>query len=136
MSEKYTEEDLLAEAASVINAAIPVDRSEVDGSMVIGEVESTRTEMGDFMTWPQLLPDEDEFEEAVAKVHAMVTEAADTSQWAVEMGRDGLEAESMQLTIDVGEHKTRLYFAFSKGISYEDRASICMGLSRIIMNQA
>ncbi len=69
--------------------------------------------------WDEL--DEDTFEAAQRSIHDLINGAADVSEWAVELGADGLEPSEQQLTLGRGEPRVRIHFAFAPDMSETDR---------------
>lgn len=128
----YTEHDLRAQA--VIQHAALTDDPEF---MSIGEgmedacVESTSD--GDRKTWGELLPyeadDGDAFNQAQRKIHSLVQKAADLSEWAVNLGADGLEPDDCQLKFLAGDKPIiRVHFAFAPELDDDAREAFVTAL--------
>ncbi|MER8158123.1 hypothetical protein [Streptomyces sp. NPDC094472] len=137
----YTEDDLRAEAAAQ-HAVLTEDPD----FMGVGEqmdddiVTSTETDGGG-RTWSELLPYEadggEAYNSAQRKVHDLIRGAADVSEWAVNLGADGLEPDghTLQLGIDPGDGdqpRVRLHFAFAPDMTDADRDRFVMRLGRAI----
>ncbi|MFE0329039.1 hypothetical protein ACFW08_20100 [Streptomyces sp. NPDC058960] len=115
----YTDDDLRAEAASQ-HAALLRDPD----FMGIGE-------RMDDDTWRNLGPDD--FEAAQRAVDDLLTKAADISEWAVNLGADGLEPSLNVLNIDGDDTPiVRVHLAFHPDMSDADRDRFSMGLARAI----
>ena len=115
----YNDEDLRAEAARQ-HAVLTEDPDYVG----VGE------QMDDEM-WRSL--NEDDYDAAQRSIHGLIEGAADTSEWAVELGADGLEPTDVQLTLD-GDHKpiARIHFAFEPGMPEEMRMTLIQGVGQAI----
>ncbi|MFF1348456.1 hypothetical protein ACFVZJ_21175 [Streptomyces sp. NPDC058322] len=121
----YTNADLRAEAADQHNYL-----TEDPDFMGIGEAMDdsivTSTEDGPNLTWGDLLPDEDAFNDAQKKIRTLIVGAADVSKWAVHLGADGLEPINTNLTIKnrAGEDRVRLHFAFAPDMDEDKREAV------------
>jgi len=132
----YTDHDLRAEAARQ-HAGLTEDPDfmgvgeQLEGRYVHFEVVDA--EHGDLMPppgtprWDEL--DEDEFETAQRKIHDLIDGAADVSEWAVNLGADGLEPLPEQLTArsDNGPW-FRLHFAVRPDMSEAARRALVEGV--------
>ncbi|WP_075737493.1 hypothetical protein [Streptomyces acidiscabies] len=126
----YTDADLRAEAARQ-HATLTEDPDfmgvgeQMEGRYVHYEVIDA--EHGDLMPppgtprWDEL--GEDEFETAQRKIHDLIDGAADVSEWAVNLGADGLEPEDHALDAGDGP-RFRVHFAFAPDMSADDRADL------------
>ncbi|WP_063803524.1 hypothetical protein [Streptomyces silvensis] len=141
----YTDDDLRAEAARQ-HATLAEDPH----FMGVGErmedawVPSVETaEDGSARTWTGLLvtPDEtgdDEdytaFGEAQRTIYDLITGAADVSEWAINLGADGLTPSTEhEITLDAGEQPlARVHFAFSPTMPAEIRTAFVQGLGQAI----
>ena len=132
MSEKYTEDDILAEAISMHSfSAGDLEDGYLFNLMEVSEVPSTKNDMGDVMTWRDLLgEDEDAFTEAAEKVSKLYNEAADTSEWAIDLGMEEMTPFSGHVDIAVGPSKARVLFAFTEDIPFEQQAKFVMGVTK------
>jgi hypothetical protein len=141
----YTDDDLRAEAAR--QHAISVEDPDFMG---IGErmqgrfihYEAVDQEHGDLMPppgtprWDELT--EEEFEAAQHAIDDLIAKAADLSEWAVNLGADGLEptGHTVQLGVDPGDGdrpRVRLHFAFHPDMPDADRDHFVMGLSKVVL---
>ncbi|MEU7074703.1 hypothetical protein AB0B30_32650 [Streptomyces narbonensis] len=109
----YTDDDLRAEAARQHSHL--TDRPSFDT-------------VGDLMTGQEVTPDggvdwddfrDETFSAAQQSVHALITGAADVSEWAVNLGADGLQPSDQQLHI--GDNRVRIHFAFAPDMTEVDR---------------
>ncbi|MGW2692400.1 hypothetical protein ACWC3Y_11120 [Streptomyces sp. NPDC001296] len=119
----YTDDDLRAEATAQ-HAALLRDPD----FMGIGE------QMDD-ETWRDL--NEDDFEAAQRAIDNLLTHAADVSEWAINLGADGLEptGHTFQLGVDPGDGdrpRVRVHFAFAPDMDDDDRDRFVMELSKVI----
>lgn len=129
----YTNDDLRAEAARQHSSL-----TEDPDFMGVGE-QMQDTEIPSLLPpaeadgaegphWDELL-DEDQFDEAQRKIHDLINGAADVSEWAVNLGADGLEPDEHQFTLSAG-HKPiiRVHFGFAPGLSDDARDAFVQGL--------
>jgi hypothetical protein len=109
----YTDEDLRAEAAHQhrILAADP-DFMGIGEMMDGSEIDSTGT------TWDQL--GDGEFDAAQRAIDDLLGKAADVSDWAINLGADGLEPDEEHVDIA----GARIHFAFDPSMPEEMRASV------------
>ncbi|APY88204.1 hypothetical protein DCW30_05705 [Streptomyces alfalfae] len=136
----YTDADLRAEAARQ-HATLAEDPDfmgvgEQMGDAWVPSVETT--EDGSARTWKDLLvtPDEtgdDEdytaFGEAQQKIHDLITGAADVSEWAVNLGADGLEPLPEQLSAQTDNGPWfRLHFAVRPDMPDDMRRALVEGV--------
>ncbi|MEU8623236.1 hypothetical protein [Streptomyces sp. NPDC048669] len=118
MAEKpYTDEDLRAEAARQIKYTL--DNVETDGLL-----EASTYDLGNDRRWEEL--PEGDWHEALRNVDELIEGAADVSEWAVNLGADGLEPVGLNLNINdsVGEHRVRLHFAFAPDMDKAKRQAV------------
>ncbi len=140
----YTDDDLRAEAARQ-HAALTEDPD----FMGIGEgmedryVESTVIdEDPDFeregSTWSELLPynhdDGNAYNQAQRAIHKLISGAADVSEWAVNLGADGLQpSDEHAITLNGGDKPiARIHFAFEPGMPEEMRTAFVQGIGQAI----
>lgn len=73
---------------------------------------------------------EADFEAAQREIHDLINGAANVSDWAVNLGADGLEPAEHSLTLD-GDHKpiARIHFAFEPGMPEEMRTALVTGIA-------
>lgn len=132
----YTDDDLRAEAARQ-HAGLTEDPDYMgvgegmDGRYVRYEVVDP--EHGDLMPppgtpkWDDL--SEDEFDEARQKIHDLINGAVDVSEWAVNLGADGLQPDEHQFTLKADERPIiRAHFAFVSELRDESRTAFVEGL--------
>ncbi|MFF0055610.1 hypothetical protein ACFYRI_14595 [Streptomyces microflavus] len=113
MPEKpYTDEDLRAEAARQLADAELPELETVGEQMRNADIASRSHWNRD--AWWHSLSDTDR-ETAQTAIHGLIEGAADVSEWAVNLGADGLEPVGLNLNINdsSGEHRVRLHFAFA-----------------------
>ncbi|MEH0417881.1 hypothetical protein [Streptomyces sp. B21-083] len=132
----YTDTDLRAEAARQhATLAEDPDFMGVGEQMEDASVEST--DDGDSsLTWTELLVPQgagashEAFGEAQRKIHDLINGAADVSDWAVNLGADGLEPHGR--AIDLGDRRVRIHFAFAADMSDDDRADLISQLAAFV----
>lgn len=129
----YTDADLRAEAArQYFSATTDPDFMGIGEQMDGSPIESTfydasgqRHEQG--RVWDQL--DRKDFDDAQRAIDDLLGKAADVSQWAVDIGADGLEPDEHQFTLKAGETPfIRVHFAFAPDLSDEGRTAFVEGL--------
>jgi hypothetical protein len=133
----YTNEDLRSEAARQ-HATLTEDPDYMGvGEQMQGqEIESLlppdEADGAEGPHWDDLL-DEDQFDEAQRKIHDLINGAADVSQWAVNLGADGLEPSAHVLNLD-GDDKpiVRLHMAFHPDMDERDRQRFGLALARVM----
>ncbi|MGQ4343531.1 hypothetical protein [Streptomyces sp. SAS_275] len=140
----YTDEDLRAEAAR--QHALSVEDPDFMG---IGErmegafIDSTVVdEDPDFQpegnTWDQL--GRADFDAAQRSIDGLLTSAADVSEWAINLGADGLEPDEHTFQLgaqgpgadDPDMPFVRLHFAFNPAATDEERDRFVMQLTKVI----
>ncbi|MDV5145895.1 hypothetical protein R1T08_17185 [Streptomyces sp. SBC-4] len=126
----YTDEDLRAEAARQ-HATLTEDPDYVGvgEQMLDARVASTCSDdEEDGITWDEAL-NCGEFDEPQRAIHSLIASAADVSEWAVELGTDGLVPYDGQLTLD-GDDKpfARIHFAFAPDMPKEMRLALVEGV--------
>ncbi|QJT04390.1 hypothetical protein G9272_32245 [Streptomyces asoensis] len=122
----YTDDDLRTEAARQLSAHRGHQHPNATlAAMLDAHIESTRTDTGDDgLTWDEALECRDLNTPATA-IHTLIEGAADISEWAINLGADGLipDAEHVDIThADVTG--VRIHFAFHPGMPEELRASV------------
>ncbi|MZE53789.1 hypothetical protein GTY86_35705 [Streptomyces sp. SID5770] len=133
----YTDDDLRAEAArqhSVLTE--DPDYVGVGEQMADTEIEShlppAEADGAEGWHWDEAL-DEDQFDEAQRKIHGLIVGAADLSEWAVNLGADGLEPYDGQLTLDGGSKPiARIHFAFAPDMPEDMRIALVQGVGGAI----
>jgi hypothetical protein len=129
----YTDDDLRAEAAGQHRVLLSdPDFMGIGEQMDGSEIESTfHDEAGqrhdNGRTWDQL--SREDFDDAQRRIDALLEAAADVSEWAVNLGADGLEPEEHQFTLSAGPKPIiRVHFAFAPEMSDEARTAFVEGL--------
>ncbi|MEU9921912.1 hypothetical protein AB0H51_11545 [Streptomyces griseoluteus] len=140
----YTDDDLRAEAARQ-HATLTEDPDFMGVGEQMGDATVEHTDDGETsLTWSDLLVPEgagasyEAFGEAQRKIHDLIGGAADVSEWAVNLGADGLEptGHTLELGIDPGDGnrpRVRLHFAFHPDTSDADRDYFVMGLTKTVL---
>ncbi|RYJ29384.1 hypothetical protein CU044_2125 [Streptomyces sp. L-9-10] len=125
----YTDADLRAEAiAQHRELTDDPEYFTVGEAMCDAKVPSSAT--GE--TWETLL-DEDGYNAAQRKIHDLISGAANVSEWAVNLGADGLEPEDQAITIGADEKPiARVHFAFEPGMPDEMRIALVEGIGEAI----
>ncbi|MFI2078625.1 hypothetical protein [Streptomyces triculaminicus] len=117
--ELYTEDDLRTEAAAQYAAAL-----QDPDSMGIGE------QMTD-QTWRSL--NEDDFDTAQRAVGDLLTSAADVSEWAINLGADGLVPDEHELGFNAGDRPiVRIHFAFAPDLPDDIRDGLVVGIGEAL----
>ena len=112
----YTDEDLRTEAASQYATAL-----RDPDFMGIGE------QMDD-VTWRSLGPDD--FEAAQRSVDDLLTKAADVSEWAIDIGAEGLEPLDSVLSMQTSTGPlVRIHFAVRPDMPDDMRNALVEGLA-------
>ncbi|MFE7899215.1 hypothetical protein ACFU3E_17130 [Streptomyces sp. NPDC057424] len=125
----YTDADLRAEAArqhatasedpDFMGVGEQMEYTFID-STIVDPDPATGTEPITGNTWDALAPHD--FEAAQRDIHRLINGAADVSEWAVNLGADGLEPDEHQLTWSAGEQPiVRVHFAFHPRMHAEAR---------------
>lgn len=142
-NQPYTEDDLRAEAARQ-HATLTEDPEFmcVGEAMQDAEVEShlppAEADGAEGIHWGELLPYEadggEAFNTAQRKIDDLIRGAADISDWAVNLGADGLEPYDGSLTLKAGEDKpiVRVFVAFDPDMPDEARDGFVEGLGHEI----
>lgn len=130
----YTDEDLLAEAASQHATALrDPDFMGIGEQMTDDIVTSTETDGGG-KTWSELLPDHKDFGTAQNAIDNLLTNAADVSDWAINLGADGLEPGTKHVDIgwDNGPLQARIHIAFTSDVPPEEREQLLADIREAI----
>lgn len=129
----YTDDDLRAEAARQ-HAALTEDPDfmGVGEQMQDTEIESllppAEADGAEGPHWDELL-DEDQFNEAQRKIHDLINGAADVSEWAVDIGADGLEPLDAALSMQTSTGPlVRIHFAVRPDMPDDMRNALVEGL--------
>ena len=134
----YTDDDLRTEAARQ-HATLTEDPD----FMGIGEQMEysivASTEDGDTgLTWRELLVPEgggsyEAYSEVQRAIDGLLGKAADVSEWAVNLGADGLQpSDEHVITIGAGRPIARIHFAFEPGMPEEMRTALVQGIGQAI----
>lgn len=117
----YTDEDLRA-AAALMHYALTIAPNPADADSVLsGHAAWVHVEVGS--------DDEDQLRESVVE---LVSSAANTSEWAVDLGADGLQPDEHQITLGAGKPIARIHFAFEPDMPDEMRTSLVEGIGEAI----
>lgn len=125
----YTDADLHHEAARQLKNATEdpdfmgigeqMDYTPIQSSFVDPDPEQGTKPLS-FRTWNQL--SHGDFGNAQRAIDDLLGKAADVSEWAVNLGADGLQPDPRAL--DAGKSRIRVHFAFAPDISDSDRADL------------
>ncbi|MER6607337.1 hypothetical protein ABT282_15845 [Streptomyces sp. NPDC000927] len=120
----YTDTDLRAEAARQHRTA-----TEDPDFMGVGEqMEGQKIASADDLQWDEL--DDEQFDTAMRGIEALITGAADTSQWAIDLGADGLEPDNEHTgtLLPDGKPIARIHYAFAPDMPEETRTALIEGV--------
>ncbi|MFB7368016.1 hypothetical protein [Streptomyces hydrogenans] len=133
----YTDDDLRAEAARQ-HSALTEDPDFVgvgegmEGTEIESHLPPAEADGAEGLHWDMAL-DSNAFEEAQRAIHDLIGGAADVSEWAVNLGADGLVPYDGQLTLDGAEKPfARIHFAFDEGTPEEMRLALVQGVGGAI----
>ncbi|GGY29868.1 hypothetical protein GCM10010363_07940 [Streptomyces omiyaensis] len=133
----YTDDDLRTEAARQ-HASLTEDPDFVgvgeamEGTEINSRLPSAEADGEEGLHWDMAL-DSNEFEAAQRAIHSLIASAADTSEWAVALGADGLVPYDGQLTLDGADKPlARIHFAFDADTSEEMRLALVQGVGGAI----
>lgn len=143
----YTDDDLRVEAArqhytattdpDFVGIGEQMDGSFIDSTVIDPDPEQG-TEPLTGRKWDDLAPHE--FGEAQRAIDDLLGGAADVSEWAINLGADGLEPDGY--TLQLGESdspdgndrpRVRLHFAFHPDMDDDARHSFVMELSKVVL---
>ncbi|MFK4801714.1 hypothetical protein ACI3K5_23905 [Streptomyces sp. MPA0124] len=135
----YTDDDLRAEAARQ-HAVLAEDPDFMGVGEQMEDATVEHTDDGDTsLTWTELLVPQgagasyEAFGEAQRKIHGLIQGAADVSEWAVNLGADGLEPSTEhEITLNAGRPIARIHFAFEPGMPEEMRTLLVEGIGDAI----
>ncbi|MFF7485592.1 hypothetical protein ACFZBC_08850 [Streptomyces luteogriseus] len=129
----YTDDDLRAEAARQ-HATLTEDPDFVGVGEQMQDTEipsllpPAEADGAEGPHWDELL-DEDQFDEAQRTIHDLINGAADVSEWAVNLGADGLQPDEHQFTLNAGPKPIiRAHFGFAPELSDDARDAFVQGL--------
>jgi hypothetical protein len=133
----YTDEDLRTEAARqhALSAEDP-DFMGIGERMEGAEIEShtppAEADGAEGMHWDDLAPHD--FNAAQRSIDDLLTSAADVSEWAINLGADGLEPSDEHLITLGADDKpiARIHFAFEPGMPDEMRTGLVEGIGQAI----
>lgn len=124
----YTDDDLRTEAAR--QHALSVEDPDFMG---IGErMEWTPIPGRPDARWDDL--DREDFDKAQRAINDLLGKAADVSEWAINLGADGLEpSDEHVITIGADDKPiARIHFAFEPGMPEEMRTALVQGIGQAI----
>lgn len=123
----YLDEDLRAEAARQHSHLTDRPSFDTVGDLMTGQ----EVTLDGGVDWDDFT--DETFSAAQLSVHKLITGAADVSEWAVNLGADGLEPYDGQLTLD-GDDKpiARIHFAFEPEMPEEMRIALVEGVGGAI----
>ena len=133
----YTDDDVRVEAARQhYTATTDPDFMGIGEQMDGSPIESTcfdaageRQAPG--RTWDQL--NGTQFGEAQRDIDDLLGKAADVSEWAVNLGADGLEPSPDVINLDNDEGAfVRIHFAFHPDMAIRDRQRFALGVQQVI----
>lgn len=147
----YTDEDLRAEAARQLAASMTdPDFMGIGEQMQDSEVASLSPHYqpqdidgqpndADGPTWDDIC-DQEQFGEAQRAIDDLLGKAADVSDWAINLGADGLEPSDEHLitvNADNGVERpiARIHFAFEPGMPEELRTAFVQGIGQALKAQ-
>lgn len=129
----YTDDDLRAEAARQHHTLT----GDPDFMGVGEQMQDQEVTPGGGVAWDDF--SDKTFDAAQSSIHDLITGAADVSEWAVNLGADGLEpdAHTIQLGVQEGEDgedkpQIRMHFAFAPDLPDADRDRFVMELSKVV----
>jgi hypothetical protein len=133
----YTDDDLRTEAARQLATAgedpdFTGISEQMEGAWIASTIvdpdPQTGTERITGTTWDQL--GEDDYDAAQRAIDDLIGGAADTSEWAVNLGADGLEPDERQFEVNAGDKViARVHFAFDPDMADDMRTALVTGLS-------
>ncbi|MDT0409912.1 MULTISPECIES: hypothetical protein [Streptomyces] len=132
----FTDADLRTEAARQhANLVDDPDFMGVGEGMEDAYVDSTLNADGEGKTWADLLPYEadrgEAYNAAQRKIHELIP-GADLSQWAVDLGADGLEPAEAHLNLGADRPLARIHFAFAPDADEDTRIALVKGVGAAI----
>ncbi|MFH9072715.1 hypothetical protein [Streptomyces alboflavus] len=135
----YTDDDLRHEAARQHRASLDdPDFMGIGEQMDGSRIESTVTDPGAPVTtvaggrtWDMLA--RDDFDAAQRSIDDLLTGAADTSEWAINLGADGLvPSTEHEITLNAGRPLARIHFAFEPDMPEDMRTGLVEGIGDAI----
>lgn len=124
----YTDDDLITEAARQHQNAVEDPEFMCIGEQMENSVIASRADWSSEAWWHSL--GEDDFDAAQRAIDDLLNNAADTSEWAINLGADGLVPDAeRQITINAGEKPiARVLLAFEPGVSEDSRNALVTGI--------
>ncbi|MEU1155742.1 hypothetical protein ABZ369_22375 [Streptomyces sp. NPDC005918] len=132
----YTDDDLRTEAARQHRLSLTqFNPRDVLLRMLDAPVESTRSD-DDALTWDEAL-DCDQFDEPKTAITGLIQGAADTSEWAIALGADGLvPSTDHALGVDFdGRPAARVLFAYAPDVPEEVRIALRQAIGEAITDR-
>lgn len=136
----YTDDDLRTEAArqhyvATLDPDFMGIGEQMDGRFINSSVDDPNPEKGSEpvtgRNWDSLNPED--FEAAQHAIDDLLSNAADVSDWAINLGADGLQPEEHSITVDGdGKPIARIHFAFEPGMPDEMRIALVEGIGHAI----
>ncbi|MGW5123234.1 hypothetical protein ACWEQ7_04065 [Streptomyces sp. NPDC004069] len=135
----YTDDDLRAEAAAQYATLAESPEFMCVGEQMDDDIVASTDGQDGGKTWSELLPFEadggEAYNTAQRKIHALINGGADVSEWAVDLGADGLEPSPNVLNLDGDGHPlVRLHMAFHPDMSERDRQRFGLALAHVMAN--
>ncbi|MCF3101475.1 hypothetical protein IPZ58_07765 [Streptomyces roseoverticillatus] len=128
----YTDDDLRTEAACQ-HAELTTNPDFMGVSEGMDDDLVVSTEPTGGRTWSELLPDPDKYNAAQRQIHDLIAGAADISDWAVNLGADGLVPDEHQLGFNAGGRPiVRIHFAFAPGLPNGIRDGLVVGIGEAV----
>lgn len=130
----YTDADLRAEAASCLaSLGILPTVADIRRSLPDTYIDSHFTpDSGADATWSAVVG-EDGLDVPVREIHALIQGAANTAEWAVDLGADGLEPTAHVINLDNADGPfVRLHLAIHPDMPEVDRLRLHAGLTHAI----
>lgn len=130
----YTDEDLRAEAASCLTALVTLPATaDIRRSLPDTYIDSHFTpDSGADATWAAVVG-EDGLDVPVREIHALIQGAANTAEWAINLGADGLEPTAHVINLDNPDGPfVRLHLAIHPDMPETDRPRLHAGLKWVI----
>jgi hypothetical protein len=126
----YTPEDLRVEAARQHKTAT----EDPDFSGISDRMEGHKIASRGALQWDQL--GENDFDAAQRAIDDLLSSAADVSEWAINLGADGLEPEEHSMTVKSAERPiVRVHFAFAPEVSERMREAFVTGIGEVAAHQ-
>ncbi|MEV0526006.1 hypothetical protein AB0I66_21455 [Streptomyces sp. NPDC050439] len=135
----YTDDDLRAEAAHCLAALVILPTAaDIRRSLPDTYIDSHRTpDSGPEATWAGVVG-EDGLGVPVGEIHTLIEGAADVSEWAINLGADGLQPSTEhEITINSGPFPiARIHFAYQPTTPEEIRTALVEGIEEALDDAA